>query len=226
MSKTLNAFAGYPTTIESQTRNGQKRYTVSLRATGPLTANIRDKATFISTGISAIVAFGFAATSSELSNMSRLAISAVPVPLFFGFRGSFEWLLARRVTVVFTPERISVHNFILPKYFDRSLNIKFVLHQHERALRQAEIIKNRQANPDARRRILPDINYYEQSYRLYIEVLGQSYLIMTIRGKVKAQRFCARLNAIHQSIESSSGRGAGIALIASDDWVQGAGELL
>lgn len=226
MSPTHNPFAGYPRTTERQSRDGQKQYVVKLRAPGPIAANVRDKLTFVGTAIGAIVALIVAANATDLPTLSKLAICASPLPLYLTLRGSFEWLLSRRVSVAVSPDRISVTKLALPRHYDRSYSIKFVLRDDERRERKAKIIEHRRCNPDARRRFFPERNYYDSSYRLSIEVLGQAYHLMTIYGQSKATRICARLNAIHNSVESTSGRGSGIALIASDDWADSAaGEL-
>lgn len=225
MASKLNPFAGYPRTIQSQTRSGEKRFKVKPRACGPITANIADKLTLGSTITSAAVAVIAALSATELPTPSRWAIMAAPLPLHFLFEHSWRFVLGHTVTVVFTPDTIAVRKLIFTKRFDRNTPIKFIIRQHPRASRQDKIIEHKKVDPEARRRFMPPRNYYAESYILSIEVLGQANDIQTIHGHTRAQRVCARLNAIHNSIDAYSGSGKGIAATPEQDWANTAGEL-
>lgn len=225
MSKSLNPLSGYPKTVERNMRSGEKRFTAKPRACGPIRANIADKLTIASTGTACVAAVVTALSATELPTLSRWAIMAAPLPLHFLFQTSWHFVLGRTVSVVFTPQTIGVRKFVLTKRFDRNVPIKFILRQHPRAARQDKIIEHRRIDPEAPRRFLPQRNYYAESYILSIEVMGQAYDIQTIYGHTRAQRVCARLNAIHNSIDAFSGSGKGIAASPEQDWAKAAGEL-
>ena len=225
MSKLLNPFSGYPKTIERKTRSGEKRFDVKPRECGPIRANIADKLTFGSTVVTGVAAIFAALSATELPTLSRWAILAAPLPLHFAFQTSWRFVLGQTVSVVFTLDTIGVRKFILTKRFDRNAPIKFIIHQHPRAARQDKIIEHKRVDPEASRRFLPQRNYYAESYILSIEVMGQAYDIQTIHGHTRAQRVCARLNAVHNSIDAFSGSGKGIAATPEQDWAHAAGEL-
>lgn len=224
-TKTSNPFSGFPNTFEKKDKDGNKRFTIKPRAAGPVAAHIADKSTLALSVLCVMVAITGAASLNEISAVYRWALVAAPIPAFFAIRYIAYFLLSRTISVVFTPEIIRVRKFIFAKVYDRHQPIKFVLRDyHEGGLIQ-KVAENRAKIAPAFRYLFPTQDYFQKSHVLCLELMGQQIDLMVIYRHRQANLICARLNAVHNSIDSYSGRGRGVAPTPSLDWSSEAGTL-
>lgn len=224
-TKTINPFSGFPKTSEHVDKNGNRRFVVKPRAAGPLGAHIADKLTLVLTSLFAIVALIGALALSEISSFYRWALVAAPLPAFFAIRYVAYALLSRTISVVFTPEIIRVRQFLFAKVYDRHQPIKFVLRPFNEGGLIQKVAENRAKIAPAFRYLFPAHDYYEKSHVLCLELMGQQIDLMVICRHREANLICARLNAVHNSIDCYSGRGRGVAPTPSLDWSSEAGTL-
>jgi len=224
-TKTSNPFSGFPDTFEKTNRDGNKRFVVTPRAAGPVSAHVADKSTFVLTVLCVMAAIIGAASLSEISAVYRWALVAAPLPAFFVIRYVAYFLLSRTISVVFTPEIIRVRKFVFAKVYDRHQPIKFVLRDYDEGGLIQKAAENRENMSAGLRYLFPTRGYFEKSHVLCLELMGQQIDLMVIYRHRQANLICARLNAVHSSIDSYSGRGKGVAVAPSLDWSSEAGTL-
>ncbi|GAB5451161.1 MAG: hypothetical protein Hals2KO_14890 [Halioglobus sp.] len=133
--------------------------------------------------------------------------------------------LARRIEVEFTEDGIEFRRWIRVKSFDRTLPLRFVLRKHDRAnaerdrhtyLQEKARLKGKARNPR---------KYYQRSYTLSLEHIGEPHDIISIYGERKAMRDLARLNAMMAQLDGAARSGRGVAISPQDEWHDAAGGL-
>lgn len=224
-TKTINPFSGFPKTSEKADKNGNRRIIVMPRAAGPVTAHIADKSTLALSVLCVMAAIIGAASLNESSAVYRWALIAAPIPAFFAIRYVAYFLLSHSISVVFTSEVIRVRKLVFAKVYDRHQPIKFVLRDYDEGGLIQKVAENRAKIAPAFRYLFPAEDYYKKSHVLCLELMGQQIDLMVIYRHRQANLICARLNAVHNSIDCYSGRGRGVAPTPSLDWSSEAGTL-
>lgn len=222
--RTRSIIDGGPVTHKRTTPDGKTVITVTLKAINPFMAKVADLATLTSTGIFTLGAFTGAVLVEDATLATRLLIAALPLPAYFMFKGGFHHILARSKLVTFTSNTVSVRR-VLMHHFDRKLGVKFALYPHPKADLEEKRIELRKAKREVRSFTRPIKPYYQNSYRLVLEYMGQPNVIMSIYKHEKAQEIVARLTAVNEIIGRYDGASQGTATTPGQDWSKSAGSL-
>ena len=141
------------------------------------------------------------------------------------FEKAWREALKRNVEMVVTPDEFRFRRWIRWVVIDRDLQHRFALVVHdlarqERDKHELEVLKAQQ-----RRKIVQPRRYYQDSYHLCYELLGQRNDIIEICGRPEAQAVLMRLRAIDDVINASARHGNGTAIRPGDQWVEQPGAI-
>jgi hypothetical protein len=120
----------------------------------------------------------------------------------FRFRPGIRWIAIKRV----------------PR--DRFALVLHDLARQERDRHELDVEKARQ-----RRKIVQPKRYYQDSYHLCYELIGQRNDVIAIYGRPDAQALLARLRAIDDVISGRAKQGEGAAIRPGDQWVEQPGAI-
>jgi len=222
-SNTRSVLDGGPVTRKAKDSNGQTTITVIVKAIGPFGARMADYATMGVTGAIAIAGISGGIMIEDAALTQRLMMFALPVPGFFVAKILAYRLLAKTKPVVFTPETVLYSRYFRTRRFDSNLQIKFVLHTHPKAEFEANKMQLRETKRKVRWYTRPLKPYYQKSYLLVLEYMGQPNIITSIYTAQKSQEVVARLTAVSEVIGSYGSSGQGTATTPAADWAEQAG---
>ncbi len=192
----------------------------------PFRARIVDWLCLLTTVAAAIGAL-FVAMSFEAPKLWHFILTGTLPALAFGLsRCAFDRLLRKSARVVFTPDEFVIDGLFGERRFDRNMPHRFALYPHNRAEREAEIIRFRMSRPQKSWRLFPPKHYLGSSYHLSFEYLDQRNDIMTIYRREIAHQILARLKACDAIMDGYAGKGAGQSLAPEQDWSPQPGDLV
>jgi len=225
MSKlnTRSVLDGKPYTRETTDSNGQTTITVNVKAIGAIGARMADYATIGVTGAIAVASIGGGIIIEDATLMQRLVMWTLPIPAFFLVKRFFYSAFAKTKPVVFPPETTTYPRFFRAQRFDSNFPIKFVLHTHPKAEIEANKMQLRETKRKVKWYTRPLKPYYQESYLLVLEYMGQPNIIMTIYNRQKAREIVAKLTAVSEVIRSYGSSGQGTATTPAADWANQAG---
>ena len=222
-SNARSVLDGKPYTRETKDSNGNTTITVNVKALSAIGARLADYATIGVTGAVTIACISGGIIIEDASLMQRLVMCALPIPAFFLVKRCFYSAFAKTKPVVFTPETTTYSRFLRTLSFDSGFPIKFVLHTHPKADIEANKMQLRETKRKVKWYTRPLKPYYQNSYLLVLEYMGQPNVIMTIYTRQKAQEVVAKLTAVSEIIRSYGSSGGGTATTPAADWAKQAG---
>lgn len=210
--------SGAPKTIQDTFDGDIERITVYAAALTPIRARLSDWVSTATGCIALIGAILAALQTGEAPIWQFGALAAAPVLAFFGSRMALYHLLRKSVRVVFTPDEFVIHGLFRTRRFDRNMPHKFALYSHDKAKREAEIIRFRVSGMKRSLRLFPPKHYLGASFHLSFEYLDQRNDILTIYRLKDAHRIIARLKACDTIMDGYAHKGTGQALTPEQDW--------
>lgn len=226
MSKRIRKITdGGPVTKEGKDEEGKTKITINVKFITPFMARMADYATIATTGAIAMLSIGGAISIQEASPVQRLVITTLPLPAYIFAKYVFYNALSRTRLVAFTPETVGFSKGFKTHYFDRNLGVKFGIREHPKADLEATKIELRETKRKVRWYTRPIKPYYQKSYVLVLEYMGQPNIIAVIYGLENAQKIVARLTAVNEIIRSYGESAQGVATSPEQDWGKTAGGL-
>ena len=133
--------------------------------------------------------------------------------------------LKRRVQVSVTREQFRFRPLFRWVSFDRALQHRIGLVLHDLARQERDQHEHKIEEARQSRKIVQPKRYYQDSYHLTYELLGQRNDIIEIYGRPDAQAAVARLRAIDDVLNARARRADGTPLNPGDQWVEQPGAI-
>jgi hypothetical protein len=216
MHRVRHPFDGKPRTREETDEQGNLAFRVMARVLPPARAKIADKLGETTTA-ALILLTGVYILDHDWPPTGLIFAGAIWVlhPLF---EKAWREALKRYVEIVVTPDEFRFRRWMRWIRINRVLphRIALVVHdlaRHERDRHELEVAKAQK-----RGKIVQPRRYYQDSYHLCYELLGQRNDITEIYGRPDAQAVLMRLRAIDDAINARVRRGDGTAIRPGDQW--------
>jgi hypothetical protein len=211
-------FDGKPRTREETDENGNPAFRVEAPVLTPLGARLADRLGETTT-----------AAIMLLTGLYILEHDWPPTALLFAaalwflhplFERMWREALKRTVEMVLTADQFRFRRGMRWITINRVLRDRFALVYHDLARQehdqhQLEVLKAQQ-----RKKIVQPKRYYQESYHLCYELIGQRNDIIEICGRPDAQAVLARLKAVDDVINGRARRGNGTAVRPGDQWAE------
>jgi hypothetical protein len=211
-------FDGKPRTREETDENGNLAYRVTARALSPRAAKIADNLGETTTA-GLILLIGGYILEHDLPPTALLFAAALwflhPV-----FEKLWREALKRTVEIVVTADQFRFRRGMRWITINRVLRDRFALVHHDLARLEHDQHELEVLKAQKRGKIVQPKRYYQDSYHLCYELIGQRNDIIDIYGRPDAQAVLARLRAIDDVINGRAAWGNGTVTRPGDQWVK------
>lgn len=224
--RTLRPFASGPLTRGIRRQDGTiERFRIHAAYVTPLRARIADTAA----GFTALaLSLAGSAVAVGASNGNPLIVAAAfcwPWLAFSLIRRLHRHLLSRGTVVEIARDQLRVRGLLGWRAYDRRLPHRFLLLQHDKAGREQLLNDLKVREAQLRQRAVSPPRYYQDSWHLVFEYVGQRIDLATVFGLKHARALQARLEGCCQVLDGQFGTGEGIALSPGDEWRRGPGDI-
>jgi hypothetical protein len=214
---------GNPPTREVTDANGNPEFHVDARVLTPLCAKVADKLGALSTFGGSAAAFLTAANHDYPPLTLLVAIAIWPLqPLL---QKLWCEALRRKVELVITKDEFRFRRLFRWISFDRALEHGFALVVHDCAREERDRNELEMLNARQQRKVAQPKRYYQDSYHLTYQLLGQRNDITDIYGLPEARAMLARLRAIEDTLNARARRSDGSPSKPGDQWFDGPGPI-
>ncbi|MEW8151007.1 MAG: hypothetical protein AB2810_12745 [Candidatus Thiodiazotropha endolucinida] len=149
-----------------------------------------------------------------------ITVVIVAVMLLTYLRG----LLTVTTVVVFNPAVFRVYRGGAWDVYDRSLTHRFLMMKHDSAREERQSHELRIRRAQAQGRIISPRRYYDDSFHIVFEYLGQRIDIATVYDQKRAMAVAARLKACDKLMDTK-GLGDGEVMSPDEQWGEVPGKL-
>jgi hypothetical protein len=219
---TRHPFDGYPETREETDENEGLRFRVTPKVLTPLRAKIADKLGAATAAVGTVAGVMFIADH----NYPLIALLAA-AGIWFGkplYEKAWREGIRRKVEIIITEAefrfRTWTGRWIV---FDRELPHSFAVPLHDLARQEREQHELQILKAQQLKKIVQPRRYYQESFHLVYELLGQRNDITEIYGRPEAQAVQKRLRAIDEVLKPRAARGHGTPLKPEDQWAPDSG---
>jgi hypothetical protein len=223
MHRVRHPFDGKPTTREEIDENGNPAFRVIARVLPPRLAKIADELGEM-TAAFLVVLIGLYMLEHDWPPTALLFAAAIWFlhPLF---EKLWREALKRTVEMVVTADQFRFRRGMRWITIKRVLRDRFALVVHDLARPERDRHELEIAKAQKRGKIVQPKRYFQESYHLCYELIGQRNDIVEIYGRPDAQAVLARLRAIDDVINGRARRGNGTAIRPGDQWVEQPGAI-
>jgi hypothetical protein len=216
-------FDGKPRTREETDDNGNLAFRVEARVLTPLRARLADRLGETTAAV-LVVLMGLYILENDLPPTGLLFAAAFwfTHPLC---EKAWREALKRTVEMVVTADQFRFRRGIRWITIHRVLRDRFALVIHDLARHERDRHELEIAKAQKRKKIVQPKRYYQDSYHLCYELIGQRNDIIEICGRPDAQAVLMRLRAIDDVINGRVRRGNGTAIRPGDEWVEQPGAI-
>jgi hypothetical protein len=216
-------FEGKPLTREVTDENGNVRFEVTAAVLTPLRARIADEfALWTAAAVAALLILYVMNHNPTLPTLLFAASAWFLHPLF---KLAWRQSLRHSVHLVITEEEFRFRGWAGWRSFDRKLQHRFALILHDKARRERERHELEERKAQQRKKIIKKRRYYQDSYHLAFEYIGQRNDVATIYGRPEAQAVLARLKGVDEVMTAHANRGGGTPLRPQQEWVEQPGAI-
>ena len=127
--------------------------------------------------------------------------------------------------MVITAEEFRFRGWAGWRSFDRKLQHRFALILHDKARRERDRHELEERKAQQSKKIIKKRRYYQESYHLAFEYVGQRNDVATIYGRPEAQAVLARLKGVDEVMTAHANRGGGTPLRPQQEWVEQPGAI-
>jgi hypothetical protein len=216
-------FDGKPRTIEETDDNGNPAFRVIARVQTPLRAKLADKLGETTTAALILLA-GLLILNHDWPPTALLFAASIWFlhPLF---EKAWREAIKRNVEMVVAADQFSFRRWMRWISIDRVLPHRFALVVHDLARQERDKHELEALKAQKSGKIVQPRRYYQDSYHLCYELLGQRNDITEICGRPDAQAVLMRLRAIDDAINARARRSDGTAIRPGDQWVEQPGAI-
>jgi hypothetical protein len=215
---------GKPPTRETTDANGNPEFHVDARILTPLRAMAADKLGAL-TAVGGSVAVFMTAVNHDHPPLIAVVFAVAVWLLQPLLQKLWREALRRKVELVLTKDEFRFRRLFHWISFDRALDHGFALVPHdsaraERDRNELEMLKAQQL-----RKVAQPRRYFQDSYHLTFQLLGQRNDIIAVYGLPEARAMLTRLRAIEDTINAHARRSDGSPSKPSDQWFDGPGPI-
>lgn len=225
MEQYKSPFEGEPRTEQTFDEAGHMSFTVTTRTLSPLRARIADGLT--AALIAYVVLIGIAVGIREQDPWAWLFLCGIPLIFCRVIRRWVAHEFRQKAVMSFTDNSFSVKRGLRGKTesFDRRHAHRFALIQHDRAREEQLRHEYERQEDQLKRRTVWRAPYYQDSYVVSFEYLGQRNDLIEVYGRPQALAILARLKACDEVMESQARKGNGVPLHPRDEWGDQPGDI-
>jgi len=225
MEQYKSPFEGEPRTDQKTDETGAMTFTVTTRTLTPLRARIVDGVTVLL--ILYIAVIGILVGIREHDPWAWVFLVGGPLA---GHRVIRRWIAEEfetKTVMHFTDTTFAVKHGLAGAWesFDRRHAHRFALVQHDHARREQAEHEHGQRIDQTKGRATWRTPYYQESYFVSFEYLGQRNDLMAVYGRQEALAILARLKACDEVMESQARNGKGVPLNPRDEWGEQPGDI-
>lgn len=143
----------------------------------------------------------------------------------YAWRTFLHFIFKASTVFEITTDRLRVRQWTGSRSFDRSLQHRFALLDHDGADKERVVLELRARKDQSRGRYTVPQKYYSQSYHLVFEHLGQRRDIATIYGHKAAKLILDRIKLCDQLMDTKSRASNGTVTSPDDQWGDQTGEI-
>jgi hypothetical protein len=216
-------FHGKPLTREVSDENGNLRVEVTAEVLTPVRARIADELAIWTAA--AVTALLILYVMNHDPSLPKLVFAAATFFLRPVFELAWRKSLRRIVKMVITEKEFRYRTWLGWRVFDRNLQHRFGLILHDNARREHDRHELEERQAQQRKKVIKKRRYYQDSYHLAFEYVGQRNDIVAIYGRPEAQAVLARMKGVDEAINARAKRGDGTAMRPEDQWVEAPGAI-
>jgi len=225
MEQYKSPFAGKPDTEQHIDDQGAMSFTVTTRTLTPLRARVTDAVTTLLVLYIALIGIVIGIRQSD----PWAWVFLVGGPLA-GSRVIRRWIAEEcetRTVMRFTDTSFAVKRGLFGKWesFDRRHAHRFALVPHDRAREEQAAHEYEQRVDQTKGRARWRTPYYQDSFVVSFEYLGQRNDLITVYGRTEALAILARLKACDEVMEAQARNGKGVPLTPRDEWGEQPGDI-
>ena len=221
--KVRHPFQGKPLTREVTDENGNLRIEVRAAVLTPLRARIADELA-LCTAVAVPTLLILYVTQHD-PTLPKLVFAAASFFLRPVFELAWRQSLRRTVKMVVTEKEFRFRTWAGWRVFDRALNHRFGLILHDKARRERDQHELEEQKAQQTKKVIKKKRYYQDSYHLAFEYVGQRNDIVAIYGRPEAQAVLARMKGVDEVINARAKRSDGAAMRPEDQWVDQPGAI-
>ncbi|MEW8462637.1 MAG: hypothetical protein AB2653_20215 [Candidatus Thiodiazotropha endolucinida] len=220
----ISPFEGEPVTVTRTAPDGAPEIAVTIDALTPEGAKLLDDLNaFCPMALTGL--YLWAVLPTNFNNPYLLAagfitVVIVAVMLLTYLRG----LLTVTTVVVFNPAAFRVYRGGAWDVYDRSLTHRFLMMKHDSAREERQSHELRIRRAQTKGRIVSPRRYYDDSFHIVFEYLGQRIDIATVYDQKRAMAIAARLKACDKLMDTK-GLGDGEVMSPDEQWGEVPGKL-
>lgn len=213
----ISPFLGEPVTVTRTAADGAQEIAVTISELTPEGAKLLDDlGAFCPLLLTGLYLWGV--LSANFSNPYLLAggflgVCIVSVILLMYLRG----VITVTTVAVFKPAAFRVYRGGAWGVYDRTLTHRFLMMKHDSAREERQNHDLRIRRAQARGRIISPKRYYEDSFHIVFEYLGQRIDIATVYEQKHAMAVAARLKACDKLMDTK-GLGDGEVMSPDEQW--------
>ncbi len=225
-SKARSPFTGKPRTWALSRGKGKASgYRIKAAFLTPLRARIADN-----TAILAALCIGLYGCARALSlptgQFEHLALALVYALISYpAGLGLLRWLLRKTRHIEITPDEVRISGSLGWKTYDRRIKHRFHLLPHDKARAERDRHDYLARKGQTKRSIRRLKKYYQESWHVVFEYLGQRVDIADVYGLPPARAILARLKACDEIMDGKPGTGLGRVLTPEDEWASSPGDI-
>ncbi|MEY9328328.1 hypothetical protein [Sinorhizobium fredii] len=225
MARYTSPFDGAPWTRQYEDADGNLAFTIEARALTPLRARIADGCAGLC--IAYHVVMGVVFGIREANPWWTIVMTGGALAGQGIIRSWIGEMCERRALMTITTDSFAVQRRRFGRWerFDRRHAHRFALVPHDKARREQAEHDYEQRVDQARGRPQFRTPYYQESYIVTFEYLGQRHDLMAVYGRKTALAILARLKACDEVVEAQARKGKGVALTPAQEWGEQPGDI-
>jgi hypothetical protein len=222
--RVISPFEGEPETVTRTAPDGAPEIAVTIAELTPEGAKLLDDLNaFCPLAVIGLYLWGV--HTAKLTNLyliiaGFITVLIVAVILLIILRG----ILTVTTVAVFRPAAFRVYRGKSWGVYDRSLTHRFLMMKHDYAREERQSHDLRVRRAQAQRRIISPKRYYDDSFHIVFEYMGQRIDITTIYDQKRAMAVAARLKAVDKLMDTK-GLGDGEVMSPDEQWGEVPGKL-
>ncbi|MCG7983355.1 MAG: hypothetical protein JAY90_11485 [Candidatus Thiodiazotropha lotti] len=220
----ISPFEGGPVTVTRTAPDGAPEIAVTIDALTPEGAKLLDDLNaFCPTVLTGLYIWGV--LRADITDIYLLAggfitVMTLAVMLLIYLHG----VLTVSTLAVFKPAAFRVYRGGAWTVYDRSLTHRFLMMKHDSAREERQSHELRIRRAQAQGRIISPRRYYDESFHIVFEYLGQRIDIATVYDQKRAMAIAARLKACDKLMDTK-GLGDGEVMSPDEQWGELPGKL-
>lgn len=221
----VQPLSGKPSTRQGADKEGKPVFRIAIRELTPLRARIADAITSAIIGFSilTLVLWVFLAHKGPVDEL--IAGIVTMAAHAFALSCACRVALRRTTRIVMKTATISVRRWYGWEHFDRNLEHRFVLLNHDKARHEQLRHDLAVREAAAKGRVIQKKAYYAESFHVVLAYAGHRRDLAAVYGPTEAMAVIARLQYCDRVLNEAMRMGGGVGQRPQDEWQSAPGDL-